>query len=168
VSEWTANDEGVIGTSPIILPHLCVKCGQSSHGGTRYEAELDWTPGWIWIGILWGFFPVILLYYASVRRVDVEYSLCTEHRAVLRRRKQAALWIAAGFLVVVAAAIAARVVYLWPVAFVVFLAAVITWSMSRPPLRTAGHEDGVFGIRGFGPDFLSAVAGGHRRSSEYA
>jgi hypothetical protein len=168
VSEWTANYDGVIGTSPIILPHLCVKCARPSDDGVRYKASLDWTPGWIWIGIFWGFFPVILLYYASVRRVDVEYSLCAEHRATLRKRKKAALWLAGGFLVLVAAAIATRFVYLWPVAFVVFVAAVITWMMSRPPLRAAGHEDGVFGIRGFGPDFLAGLAQGRQRSSDYA
>lgn len=168
MSEWIANYEGVVGTSPIILPHLCVKCARPSDGGIRYEASLDWTPGWIWLGVLWGFFPVILLYYAYVRRVDAEYSLCREHLCVLRRRKRAALWLAAAFAAALAAAIAAQIVLLGAVAGALLIAAVVSYVLSRPPLRAAGHEDGTFGIKGFGPDFLNVVAGPRRRSADYA
>jgi hypothetical protein len=149
----------VIGTSPIVLPHFCVDCGRPSEGGTRSESTLYWSPSWIWVGIFWGFVPIVLLYYAARRGVDISFSLCPIHARSLRLKKRAALIMTAAFVVALAAAIVFQSMYAAFVALALFILALIMFAAAGTPLRAAGHEDGVFGIKGFDRRFLAAVAG---------
>lgn len=159
--DWVVHERGVIGTSPIVLPHRCITCGRPTEdGGVRYRTILHWYPGWIWIGIFWGILPYVLLYYASRRPVKVDYSLCSDHVRSGRTKKYVTLGLALAFLVALAATIATR---FWPVgawvSLVLFLAAVAGWFVCGPPLRAADHDDGVFAVRGFGREFLSELGG---------
>jgi hypothetical protein len=162
MSDWMVKDRGVIGTSPIILPDCCVDCGRPGSDGIRAQTRLYWYPGWVWVGIFWGIFPVYLLYLAARRGVDVEYSICSEHVASMKRKKRAGLISAAFFVVLLAAAIYFRNPYLGGAALLALVVAAIMYMISGSPLRAAGHEDGVFGIKGFDDAFLEAAA---RRST---
>ena len=157
MSDWVVEGDIVIGTSPILLPHFCVECGRPSAGGVRYESDLYWYPGWIWIGVLWGIVPAWLLYYASRRAVYVEYSLCADPALSLRRRKLASALLMVAFIAVLAAAIAARSVLLGPVAGLLFIAGVVTYMTARPPLHTVDQDEGMFVLRGFGREFLEGA-----------
>jgi hypothetical protein len=165
VSDWMVENGGVIGTSPIILPDFCVDCGRHGADGIRAQTRLYWYPGWVWVGIFWGIFPVYLLYLAARRGVDVEYSICSEHVESMKRKKRAGLISAACFVVLLAAAIFFQNPYLGGAALLALVVAAIMYMTSGSPLRAAGHEDGVFGIKGFDDTFLEAAA---RRSTATA
>jgi hypothetical protein len=158
VSDWVVEGDIVVGTSPILLPHICVECGRPSAGGVRYESDLFWYPGWIWIGILCGIIPAWLLYKASRRAVYVEYSLCADHVLSLRRRKLAGAVLMVAFAAVLAAAIAARSVPLGPVAGLLFIAGIVAYMAARPPLRAVDQYERMFVLRGFGREFLEGAA----------
>jgi hypothetical protein len=159
MSDWIVDQKAVIGTSPIILPDFCVDCGRPASTGTRIDSTLHWSPGWIWIGIFWGFIPIFLLYYAARRGVDINYSLCALHARSIKLRKRAALATTAAFVAVLAAAIGFHYLYAGFAALAIFVIALIMWMAAGSPLRAAGHEDGVFGIKGFDKHFLAAAAG---------
>ncbi len=158
MSDWIVDKNAIIGTSPMSLPDLCVECGRDASGGRRVDARLYWYPRWIWVGILWGVFPVVLLYYAARRPLEISYSLCPQDDRSLRTRKRAALVMWALFVALLIAAIATHFNRACVIATVVlFFAAVIAHFMALVPLTAAGHEDGVFGIKGFSKNFLLTV-----------
>ena len=159
MTDWMVAEKAVIGTSPMELPHLCIVCGRQPQSGRRLDATLYWAPRWIWFGILWGVVPVVLLYYAARRPLKIEYSLCGEHLRSLRLRKH----LAQASWVVLIAAIVACVVgrgrsAILIVAGAIFLVTLVLNMMAWLPLRVAGHEDGVFGVRGFSKEFLTRAA----------
>ncbi len=78
MSDWIVAENAIIGTSPMELPDRCVECGRDASGGRRVDTRLYWYPRWIWVGILWGVFPVVLLYYAARRPLEIRYSLCPQ------------------------------------------------------------------------------------------
>ena len=163
--DWIVAKNAIVGTSPMELPDRCVECGRKASGGRRVETTLYWYPRWIWVGVLWGVFPVILLYFASRRRLKISYSLCPDDDRSLLTRKRAAMGAWALFVAVVIAAIATHFNRSCMIAaFVLFFVALIVHMMAGVPLRVAGHEHGVFGIKGFGKGFL--FASGEHGSAE--
>ncbi len=158
VSDWMVAKDAIVGTSPMKLPDRCVECGRRISGGRRVETTLYWYPRWIWVGILWGVFPAILLYFASRRRLEISYSLCSDDDRSLRKRKRVAMAAWALFLALLIATVVTQGnrVYLIA-AFVLLFVALILHMMAGVPLTVAGHEDGVFGIKGFGKEFLSTA-----------
>ena len=158
MSDWMVAKNAIVGTSPMKLPDCCVECGRKASGGRRVEATLYWYPRWIWVGILWGVFPAILLYFASRRRLEISYSLCPDDNRSLRTRKRVALGTWALFVAVVIAAAATHFNRSCMIAaFVLFFVALIVQMMASVPLMVGGHEDGVFGVKGFGDEFLLAA-----------
>jgi hypothetical protein len=158
VSDWIVAKDAIVGTSPMKLPDRCVECGREASGGRRVETTLYWYPRWIWVGILWGVFPAILLYFASRRRLEISYSLCPDDDRSLRKRKRVAMGIWALFVAFVIAAVATHFNrFCMIAALVLFFVAWIVQMMTGVPLTVAGHEDGVFGVKGFGKEFLSAA-----------
>lgn len=152
---WTVDAGTIVGMSPMELPDRCVKCGRYVPGGRRVEATLYWYPRRIW----WG--PFIVYAYVLERRpLEISYSLCPQHDRSLERRQQAALGLWALFVALLIAAFATQGNRICLVAaFALFIAALIVQTMARLPLWAASHDDGVFGVKGFGKDFLAAVAG---------
>jgi Na+-transporting NADH:ubiquinone oxidoreductase subunit NqrB len=158
VSDWIVAKDAIVGTSPMELPDRCVECGRDASGGRRVDTTLYWYPRWIWLGIFWGVIPVVLLYYAARRPLKISYSLCPEDDRSLRTRKRVAIGVWALFVAFLVAAVATHFNRFCVIAAIVlFFGAVIVHFMAVVPLSAAGHEDGVFGIKGFGKDFLSGV-----------
>ena len=142
------------------LPERCVECGREASGGRRVHTRLFWHPRWIWVGILWGVVPVVLLYDAARRPLEISYSLCPHDDRSLRMRKRAALVMWALFVALLIAAVATHFNRACVFAAVaLFFAAAIAHFMSLVPLTVAGHEDGVFGVKGFSKKFLLTVGG---------
>jgi hypothetical protein len=158
MSEWIVASDALVGTSPMELPGRCVECGGDVSGGRRVDSTLYWYPRWIWVGILWGVIPVILLYYASRRPLKIGYSLCPKDDWSLRMRKRVEMVMGALFAAFLIAGVATHFNrFCMIAAIVLFIAALIVHFMAQVPLRAAGHEDGVFGVRGFSKDFLSTA-----------
>jgi hypothetical protein len=165
LSDWVVAKDAIIGTSPMELPDRCIECGRKAPGGRRVETTLYWYPRWIWVGIVWGVFPVFLLYFASRRRLEISYSLCPDDDRSLRTRKRMAMGAWALFLALLIAAVATHFNRISMIAaLVLFFVAWIVQMMAGVPLTVAGHEDGAFGVKGLGKEFL--LAEGERRSTE--
>ncbi len=76
----------------------------------------------------------------------------------LRLRKRAAFVMWALFVALLIAAVATHFNRACVIATVaLFFVAVVAHFMALVPLTAAGHEDGVFGVKGFGKNFLLAV-----------
>jgi len=146
----------IVGTSPITLPACCVRCGQDSGNGVRVGTTLYAVPRWIWVGLLWGVFPVILLYYAARRPCDVEYWVCDECVARMRKRRCIALVLWAFFLAAVVVSVTSGLS--WYVGVAVLLLVVAAMIASRDPSLTAAGRDGRrFAVRGACPEFIAKV-----------
>jgi hypothetical protein len=159
MTDWMVAGKAVIGTSPIELPDLCIDCGREAQGHRRFKTTLHWFPRWIWVGVLWGILPVVLLYYAARRPLAVEYSLCEEHFRWLRLRKRVALTMWVVFAAVLAACAVNRGTSAFLIAVLAtFVLTVVLNMMAWLPLRVAAHEDGVFGVKGFSEEFLERAA----------
>ena len=131
---------------------------QETSGGRRVEATLYWYPRWIWVGVLWSVVPAVLLYFALRRPLEISYSLCPDDDRSLRMRKRAAIGTWTLFVAVVIAAIVTRGNRFFLIApSVLFFVALIVHFMAGVPLAVAGHEDGVFGVKGLSKNFLLAV-----------
>jgi hypothetical protein len=159
MTDWMVADDAVVGTSPIALPPICVDCGRESPDNLYIETKLYWYPRWIWVGLIWGVFPAVLLYYAARRPLLIGYALCDDHVRWLRARRRLAYTMWAIFVALVVASVATRA---WEplliATFVVFVISAIASMMSWSPLRVAAHDDGVFGVRGFSAEFLRRAA----------
>jgi hypothetical protein len=159
MTDWMITDRAVIGTSPMELPPICIDCGRERPDNVQVDTTLYWYPRWIWLGVLWGVFPIVLLYFAARRPLRIGYSLCEEHRRWRRTQMRMAYGAWAVFVAVVVADI---VTHGWPpllIALVVALViAAVLHMMAWLPLRVAGHEEGVFGVRGFSKEFLEQAA----------
>ena len=158
MSDWIVAKDAIVGTSPMEMPDRCVECGRDASAGRRVDTTLHWYPRWIWVGILWGVIPAVLLYYAARRPLEISYSLCPQDDRSFRIRKRAALVMWALFVALLIAAVATHFNRACVIATVaLFFVAVIAHLMALVPLTAAGHEDGVFGVKGFSKDFLQAV-----------
>ena len=152
---WIVEADAIVGTSPMGLPDRCVKCGRYVSDSQRVEATLYWYPRGFWWWV-WG----VYAYVIQRRPLEISYTLCPQHVRSLRRRQQVAFALWALCLALVLAAYATRANWICVVgALILFIAALIVQRMARLPLWAARHEDGIFRVRGFGRDFLSAVKG---------
>ena len=141
------------------LPPICIDCGQRSSNNARFETTLYWYPTWIWVGILFGVFPAVLLYFAARRPLHIRYCLCEQHVRWRRAQKRVAYAAWVIFVALMVACVTTRMNPPLLVAAVVMLVvAAVLYMMAWLPLRVAGHEDGVFGVRGFGKEFLEQAA----------
>jgi hypothetical protein len=166
MSDWIVTDDvdAIVGTSPMALPPICVECGRECGGereNDRYiETTLYWFPRWIWFGLIWGIIPAVLLYYASRRPLRLGYALCEDHVRWQRRRIHVAWGVWTLFLAVFVGSVVTHGTPALLIATIALLViALVASMMSWSPLRVAGHEDGVFGVKGFSREFLHRVRG---------
>lgn len=158
MSDWTVDKGAILGTSSLVLPAQCVECGRDASHETRVDTVLHWYPAWIWVGLIWGLLPVVLLYYAARRPLRISYSLCPEHRRtlVVKKRIIAGMWALFAFVAIVAVA-APFNSYLIAGALVLFVVTLIVHFAAGLSLRVTRHRKGIFTVIGFGQGFLAEV-----------
>lgn len=157
MSRWIVENDMIVGRSPLVLPPLCVKCGGASPDDVRCRSRLHWFPAWVYLFLLLGILPAVLLYYVTRRSVRVEYSLCVKHLAGLRRRRFIGIGLLVAFVAMLAVVVLTKIVVLGLVPAVLFVACLVALADARSAIRVVEREGHVFALQGFGADFITAV-----------
>jgi hypothetical protein len=149
----------LVGTSPMVLPEGCVKCGVPTPNGPRTRKKLYHYPVWIWVGLIAGLLPMLILYYVLRKPLDLSYCVCEKCSKSMGLKKGLAVsaWVlllaGVAFVVATNPSIIVGAVVLG-VLFVLALAATV---MVSPPLRVAGYDERYFSVAGACPEFLTHV-----------
>lgn len=157
-SNYEIRGKRIIGMSPIILPDICVRCGSEEKEGKWVNETLYYANRLLWLLILFlNVFAVAIIYLVVRNKVQVSYFLCEKCRAQIDRRKNinCAVW-----LVIIAAFVAAVFwggITPWIVFFILCVAGIITWAMSRYPIDVDEYEGGKFYLKGFSRSYIDKV-----------
>lgn len=148
----------IVGPSPIVLPEVCVRCGEDAEAGKRLKRTLTWAPPIILILLLLG--PLLLLIVSLVvqKKVKVEYSLC-ETCARSRWSKVVAVWILIVIMLICfLLAASLESVILAIVGILLFIGALIFAVLSSALITAKKYQDPVFYLGGAKPAFFEAMA----------
>lgn len=156
---WRVEGDRIISPSPLMLPEGCVTCGEPIVNGRRFDKTLFYCPPWVWLTILVGLLPFIIIYLVVRKPLAISYAQCN----TCVGRQNAKKWIAAAvwvlFLAAVAVSIWSQSLIALIVMVVLFAGALVATTLASPPVRVTGHEGGYFLIKGGSPRFLSNLAG---------
>lgn len=144
------------------LPMSCVKTGTSvADGAWRKRKMIAWNPPWVFVGLLGGVVPLLILMLVCQKKAHIAYSLSDDaRRTILGRRSVGfvllALFVLALYLVIsesVSGDVAGTVL----LGGVVSLILSLVFFISATPLRATGHRNGWFRIKGAGSAFLDQL-----------
>jgi hypothetical protein len=145
----------ISGTSPMHLAKNCVRCGKDAAQGRRISATQYFSPRWVWLGLLAGVLPVVVLYFVGRKTLHISYSLCPECAREERRKK----WIAAGAWLLVAVSALASVglgdAWILIACGILLVAAVVASFQANAPVIVSGYKDQVFTVKGVSEEFLA-------------
>jgi hypothetical protein len=144
----------ISGTSPMSLVENCVRCGTYAAHGRRIDATRYFYPLWVWLGLLAGLIPLIVLCAVGRKTLHISFSLCPECARAQRNRR----WIAAGawglVLLSIVASVGLNEAWILVGTGILFLGAVAASFLANAPLQVVGYKDQVFTVKGFGKKFL--------------
>lgn len=149
----------ITGGSPMFLPEYCVKCGRDAAHGRRTLGARYYYPPWIFLGLIAGLIPLIILSYVGRKQLQISYSLCPE----CARRQKNKKWIAIAAWVVLAVVVYASLVLvnvaLLILAGFLFVLAWVVSYLANQPLTIAGYNSKtqVFTVKGAGERFFAVV-----------
>ncbi|MEW4562986.1 hypothetical protein AB1K70_10700 [Bremerella sp. JC770] len=152
--------ERIVGTDPIILPHVCVKCGatqSAQDSSTRRKKDLYWVHPAIFVLVI-QLLIFLIVYLVTRRKCHVEYSLCRECNAKQRINivySLASLGIFIGMIALMVHFENAWLSLGVIIAFVVMLTFIIR---AGGPLTVKAYKEGEFQLRGASPEFLQVAA----------
>jgi hypothetical protein len=152
------------GTSPMRLIENCVKCGADATRGRRFDTMRYFYPVWIWLGLFVGVIPVIALFYAVRKPLEISFSLCPACEQTRRRNMWTALgaWVLTTATILVAVWLADAWILIGTAVF--FLAGVVTSIRANTPLAAIGHKKQVFTVKGFDKGFMACRGTGTGRT----
>jgi hypothetical protein len=78
------------------LPPICMICGNEAHEVVR--KKMSWKPGWVWLLILFGLIPFLLVALMLTKRAVLQAPLCPLHKNHWSNRTLA---VALGFFAVI-------------------------------------------------------------------
>jgi hypothetical protein len=156
---WRVEGDTIISPSPLVLPEGCVGCGDPVVGGRRFNRTLYYCAPWVWLTILIGLLPFIIVYLVVRKPLALSYAQCN----ACAGRQDLKKWIAVGVWILLLAMI---VVSIWSqstiaiaVMAVLFVGALVATVIAGPPLRVTGHSLGYFTVKGASRRFLSNLSG---------
>jgi hypothetical protein len=156
---WRVEGDRIISPSPLTLPEGCVTCGDPVVNGRRFNKTLFYCSPWVWLTILVGLLPFIIIYLVVRKPLAISYAQCS----TCVGRQNTKKWIAVGvwvvFLAMVAVSIWSQSLIAVIVMIVLFLGALVATVLANPPLRVTGYESGYFFVKGASPRFLANLAG---------
>ncbi len=152
------DDALLIGTSPMLLPDVCVRCGAPGPHRHRQPHEVSYLSPWLMaLGVFTLTLP--LLYLAARHPVDVTLSLCA--RCVARRHTLRQLTLGAGGLSVIALGLsfagALNMALLGLGLLLAWLCTVTLSQLVKPTLRVVTQVQGRFVLSGAHPRCLESV-----------
>lgn len=146
-----------------VLPALCLKTGEQLSGDHwRKKVTIAWAPPWVYVGILGGILPLLILILIAQKKGEITYSLSSSARKRIVKRRLIGL----GVLLCGVAAIGACIVndgkgditgILVLTGLVLLITGLVIMVLSAP-IRVTGHRNGWFRIKGAGADFISTLA----------
>ncbi len=141
----------------MVLPDGCVKCGVPTPGGARTRKKLFYTPAWIWVTLLIGVVPLLVLYYVLRKPIEVSYCVCEKctSRMGLKKGIAVAAWVL--FLAAVAVGVYTGATPALVAMVVLFIAAVVATVLVSAPLRVTGYDERYFSVGGACSEFVSAL-----------
>lgn len=150
------------------LPMACVKSGESAPAGSwRKRRLMSWSPPWVFIGLLGGLLPLLILMVVASKKAHLVYSLGP---AAARRRANlqlVGLLLLGASLASIAGVITETIdgdlvlpLILGSIAGII--ASLVFFIVSNP-LRAIGHRKGWFKIKGASPGFLDTLETGDWR-----
>ena len=134
----------------------------------RKRKQISWNPPWIFIGILGGILPILILMLIAQKKAHIVYSLGQRARSRMRNRQLIGIGLLVAFGLIVAAGISKTGsgsiggVLVIPSIFTLILGLIILITAS--PLKTIGHRKGWFKMKGVSQDLLNELPEGDWKS----
>ena len=138
------------------LPHACVKCGGPGDG-RPLRRTYYWHEPWIYVTILAGLLVYVVIALIIRQSGQIEFALCSEHRA---RRRNGIIIGLLGFFGGIALFVAAGMTdepYLVPLGILVLLAGTIVGLIMARVLSPKRIDAQFLWLRGAGPGFLQTL-----------
>ena len=151
------------------LPMRCLINGEAvTADAWRKRKQISWNPPWIFIGILGGILPILILMLIAQKKAHIVYSLGQRARSRMRNRQLIGLGVLVVFGLLLAAGISKTgndsnggglmVASL----FTLILGLIILITAS--PLKTSGYRKGWFKMKGVSHDLLNELPEGDWKS----
>jgi len=139
-----------------ILPSRCIKCNGTDDVRMKRK-QFTWSPPWVYLGLLGGILPLLILALVLQKKATVTYGMCATHR----RKKLIVVLIslsglAFSIMLFVAAAVLESGI---PVVFGILglLGVLIYAAIAGPSLKPQKIDRGIAEFKGCGNDFLSTL-----------
>lgn len=141
------------------LPLICVRCGQAATDG-QLRKKLYWHAPWLFILLLPGVIWYAIAALIVRKRMDLDISLCEQHKMRYQRTRQAAIlmMIGGGIFVIVSFFVSADyLIYPMLACFALLLAGFITWLVAGLFLRPKFIDASLGVFSGPGEQFLAQL-----------
>ena len=139
-----------------ILPQRCIKCN-SEEDVRMKRKQFTWAPPIVYLGLLGGLLPCIILLLILQKKATITYGLCAAHR----RKRLNNVWISLSiFGLAIACFVGAALLEmaaLVVLGFLAILAMLIFIAVAGPVLKPQRIDKGVAEFKGCGTDFLAAL-----------
>lgn len=143
------------------LPKRCVHTNQEvEEKGWRKRRLLAWTPPWIFVFILFGLLPFLLLAVLLQKKAKITYSLSKDARSRLAKKRLIALGVmlaGIGVAVVGGSFLNGDAAVLPIFAGIVIALGGLIGSLMFNPVAVKKYKDGWFSLKGCSPDFLDSL-----------
>lgn len=148
--------ERILGTSKIVLPHACVKCGEvlpDQDSSTRRKKDLYWVHPAIFVLVI-QLLIFLIVYLATRKKCLVEYSLCRDCNARQRMNVVYCVGSLVVFIGMIALLINFESAWFFIGVLIAFVAMLTFAVRSNGPLVVKAFKKGEFQLRGASPVFL--------------
>ncbi len=151
------------------LPMRCLINGETlTADAWRKRKQISWNPPWIFIGILGGLLPILILMLIAQKKAHIVYSLGEKARSRIRNRQL----MGSGLLVVFGLSFAAGISQTGSestggaliLASIVALILGLIILISASPFKASSHRKGWFKMKGVSQDLLNELPEGDWKS----
>ncbi|RYD28743.1 MAG: hypothetical protein EOP87_19255 [Verrucomicrobiaceae bacterium] len=153
------------------LPMRCLISGEAvTAEDWRKRKQLSWNPPWIFIGILGGLLPILILMLVVQKKAHLVYSLGKRARSRIRNRQLLGTGLLVAFAVILMAGISKSesgsnsTSGFLMMASVLALIAGLVFLIIASPVKAVGHRKGWFKVKGVSQDLLDEFPQGDWKS----
>lgn len=153
------------------LPMRCLVSGEAvAPDGWRKRKQISWNPPWIFIGILGGLLPILILMLVAQKKAHLVYSLGQKARSRIRNRYLLGTGLLLAFVLILMAGISGSesgsncTSGILMIASVVALIAGLVFLIIASPIKAIGHRKGWFKVKGVSQDLLAELPQGDWKS----
>ena len=145
-----------------LLPELCLKTGQPvTADGWQKKVAITWSPPWVYLGILGGLIPLVILILVAQKKGQIRYSLSSEAWEKIKKRRAIGFLILLGFFATIAACFVPGmdeelIGILIMTGFLLLIVSLVVF-ISSAPIRAVRFRNGWFQVKGAGAEFLSTL-----------